>query len=1127
MRLFWLGPEDTTALGGLHRAGFAALAAHADVVLTADSPDLIVVTDPGMPLPTVDVPIIHYPMDTVVPDDDRPIIACSRWHQRQVGSGTKRVPLGAYLHEPRAEPGPEAAILVIVPPGVAVPSEIPERLGGRWQFACQDDRVATDCLTIPRDIAARGCFWREAAAAVLLPGCVGSNSLAIEMRSAGVPVLVPRDDPADDLLMVSGIGAYGVRDGVPDITALGMRLGRLAEQGYVTRQAELDGWSWTRWADQLVMALQPFVGETATEPIAEGVPFEVPTQAPVAGSVAKLLDAALSPIDRSAKTSETSVLGQPRLSVCLIVKDEAGSLPQCLASLQGLADEIIVVDTGSSDGTAELAVGLGARVFRFPWCDDFAAARNEALRHASGTWVLTLDADEEVAAGHDQVRNIVAGEPVGPTVVLVTIRSRVGDGPAAVMTQVSARLHARHPDLRWSGHVHEQLVHRTEGLIGRLELDEPAIVFDHSGFRPTVMAARHKTVRNLRLIRAALADRPGDGWRHAQLAAHYRLSGQHTGAARHNRLVLHAVRRGKAECDVETLIQMVGTERTLGRTAAARVLVDWLAEPAAAQPEYWLERGLVGAAGGDDAAAVLAWQQGLALVQAGLADGVLYPTVGWRLALALADVAVTQGQIEESTDWLCQVVTWEEFPAHLPAWFAWLQSLQRHDLAIRLLDAADEAGHAGPASPWLKLARLGGDLGTAGIDPAPPYGVTRPVPVPRVLAVVLAFGSAEDLQATVESLDPWMDDVLAIGPVAADMSVSLAAFAAAGVSLPIGESVWSVVTAAFDRTQADWVLLLEAGETIAAADAAALRDRIVACDTDFQHLSVTLATETSGAGMFGEGPRLLSLAAYQRVFAETERPDAESAVDDGGADRIGTAWSQWRDCPLSVAEAARLDARLAGFDRQWQADMGATLVNRCSPGLSTSVNSAELARRFLYLWGFRAGLEIPGFLGSESEWFPAMGLVAGIAPPSALRLRDAGNPVPLAPPAPAYLLVLPAWSELNRWVTMVVRPMTVRPDRLRLRVLSGEMDGKTALHQIATAVAAQGDWPSVPDIEVWSANQTLADRSALLYGATGLIYDGASADSSWLTAAHGAGVSCLSASAIVAEVNWAMLRSDG
>lgn len=84
----------------------------------------------------------------------------------------------------------------------------------------------------------------------------------------------------------------------------------------------------------------------------------------------------------------------PTISLCMIVKNEQDNLPACLDSVKGLVDEMIIVDTGSEDNTKHLAKEAGARVIDFPWNDDFGAARNESIRHATGDWILFLDADE-------------------------------------------------------------------------------------------------------------------------------------------------------------------------------------------------------------------------------------------------------------------------------------------------------------------------------------------------------------------------------------------------------------------------------------------------------------------------------------------------------------------------------------------------------------------------------------------------------------------------------------------------------------------------------------------------------------------------------------------------------------
>jgi tetratricopeptide (TPR) repeat protein len=85
---------------------------------------------------------------------------------------------------------------------------------------------------------------------------------------------------------------------------------------------------------------------------------------------------------------------QPLLSICMIVRDEAERIADCLARHKELADEIVVVDTGSGDDTAAIARRGGGVVSSFAWCDDFAAARDFSLAAASGTWILVLDADE-------------------------------------------------------------------------------------------------------------------------------------------------------------------------------------------------------------------------------------------------------------------------------------------------------------------------------------------------------------------------------------------------------------------------------------------------------------------------------------------------------------------------------------------------------------------------------------------------------------------------------------------------------------------------------------------------------------------------------------------------------------
>ncbi|MBI3035924.1 tetratricopeptide repeat protein [Candidatus Woesearchaeota archaeon] len=100
-----------------------------------------------------------------------------------------------------------------------------------------------------------------------------------------------------------------------------------------------------------------------------------------------------------------------KISLCMITRDEEEYIGQCLNSVKGIVDEIIVVDTGSTDKTKDIAKKFNARVFDFKWVDDFSAARNESLKHATKDWILVLDADEVLDSdGIKAIKEFVNGK---------------------------------------------------------------------------------------------------------------------------------------------------------------------------------------------------------------------------------------------------------------------------------------------------------------------------------------------------------------------------------------------------------------------------------------------------------------------------------------------------------------------------------------------------------------------------------------------------------------------------------------------------------------------------------------------------------------------------------------------
>jgi glycosyltransferase involved in cell wall biosynthesis/Tfp pilus assembly protein PilF len=197
-----------------------------------------------------------------------------------------------------------------------------------------------------------------------------------------------------------------------------------------------------------------------------------------------------------------------RVSLTMIVRNEQAHLPACLASVIGLVDEMVVVDTGSTDRTKEIAARFGAKVYDFPWRDDFAAARNEALSRATGDWVLWLDADDRIDA--DNQRKLEAlfaslGDELGVYMMHCVCQADPTGGAASVVDH--ARLFRRHPQVRWEYRVHEQILPAVQRAGGKVHNTDVAI--RHEGYEDAGVR-RHKNERNLRLLEMDRAARPSD-----------------------------------------------------------------------------------------------------------------------------------------------------------------------------------------------------------------------------------------------------------------------------------------------------------------------------------------------------------------------------------------------------------------------------------------------------------------------------------------------------------------------------------------------------------------------------------------------------------------------------------------
>jgi tetratricopeptide (TPR) repeat protein len=198
----------------------------------------------------------------------------------------------------------------------------------------------------------------------------------------------------------------------------------------------------------------------------------------------------------------------PRLTICLITRDEERFLDACLTSIRGLADQVVVVDTGSTDGTVEIARRHGAEVHSFTWCDDFSAARNVALEQARGDWVLVLDADEELPQDrHETLRRHLRVASAMAWRLPIADAGREVEGVSYV-----PRLFRNAPGVHFVGRIHEQAfssfdVRRREwGLESKLG----EATLRHHGYTAELTRSRDKIARNLRLLEQALVEMPGE-----------------------------------------------------------------------------------------------------------------------------------------------------------------------------------------------------------------------------------------------------------------------------------------------------------------------------------------------------------------------------------------------------------------------------------------------------------------------------------------------------------------------------------------------------------------------------------------------------------------------------------------
>jgi tetratricopeptide (TPR) repeat protein len=219
------------------------------------------------------------------------------------------------------------------------------------------------------------------------------------------------------------------------------------------------------------------------------------------------------------------------VSLCMIVKDEEAMLPRSLAAVADYVDELIVVDTGSSDRTVEIAESFGAKILHHEWDGDFSAARNVGLDAATSDWLMYLDADEVLAEGEGERVRELLGHTWREGIFLVET-NHVGELEDGAAVQHNAlRLFRNRDEYRFEGRVHEQFAHKLPSLPERIEYSRVRI--EHFGYLGAVRDAKEKSRRNLELLQRQLAEGVDTPFLHFNLGSERAASGDIPGSLVH------------------------------------------------------------------------------------------------------------------------------------------------------------------------------------------------------------------------------------------------------------------------------------------------------------------------------------------------------------------------------------------------------------------------------------------------------------------------------------------------------------------------------------------------------------------------------------------------------------------
>lgn len=225
----------------------------------------------------------------------------------------------------------------------------------------------------------------------------------------------------------------------------------------------------------------------------------------------------------------------PTISCCMIVKDEEAFLAQCLESIKDHVDEIVIVDTGSTDSTPEIARRYTEKVYFHPWENSFSKARNHSLSYATKDWIFIIDADEELLPDSGPLLRDSIINAGGADALLVNIISVYAKGKKAARHNLE-RICRNNGAIRFEGIVHNQLVGAKGTKSSKVELK-------HYGYDLGEKKRNEKFLRTAGLLKKAIEEDPGNPLPHHYLGASYLSLGMHDDCIRESLLAIEMAER--------------------------------------------------------------------------------------------------------------------------------------------------------------------------------------------------------------------------------------------------------------------------------------------------------------------------------------------------------------------------------------------------------------------------------------------------------------------------------------------------------------------------------------------------------------------------------------------------------